>query len=303
MNWLGCILGALILTMTPDTSRVTRLLPPHTPPAQLPPGETLPVLPDLQQTFEKKPDSKDAAKSGEQRPKADRLQPMSRLEIIRFVHGEFARAKRPLPSGKEGFRFQPGKPLDENELRRVLNKGGSAANPGDNVQITQIEFRSHEIFIDINGGGRRKTRLRDRIQISVGGTMPTSTVTSSPQGYQTVGSTLILDFGKPLPDITADELKGYLSPLLDFSKQRSASVNWVETLPPEIQQAIKDRKAVVGMDRDMVTAAMGRPDKKVRERTEDGLETEDWIYGEPPAKTIFVTFAGEKVIRVKEYPH
>ena len=34
--------------------------------------------------------------------------------------------------------------------------------------------------------------------------------------------------------------------------------------------------------------------------TKDGVETEDWIYGKPPGKITFVTFAGSKVIAVKE---
>jgi hypothetical protein len=78
-------------------------------------------------------------------------------------------------------------------------------------------------------------------------------------------------------------------------------VNWVETLPPEFQGGIKDHKAVEGMDQDMVIAAMGRPDHKVRERDPDGNDTEDWIYGNPPAKTTFVTFSGGKVIRIREF--
>jgi len=51
----------------------------------------------------------------------------------------------------------------------------------------------------------------------------------------------------------------------------------------------------------MVLAALGRPEHKVRERTPDGDETEDWIYGSPPARTTFVTFAGDKVIRVEQF--
>jgi hypothetical protein len=34
--------------------------------------------------------------------------------------------------------------------------------------------------------------------------------------------------------------------------------------------------------------------------TKDGLELEDWIYGTPPGKIVFVTFNGDKVIEVKE---
>jgi hypothetical protein len=56
------------------------------------------------------------------------------------------------------------------------------------------------------------------------------------------------------------------------------------------------------MDREMVLAALGRPDRKVREKGEDGSETEDWIYGKPPAKTIFVKFDGDKVTKVEQFP-
>jgi hypothetical protein len=56
------------------------------------------------------------------------------------------------------------------------------------------------------------------------------------------------------------------------------------------------------MDHDMVLAAMGRPDRKVREKAADGSEIEDWIYGKPPAKTIFVSFEGDKVTQVQQFP-
>ena len=102
--------------------------------------------------------------------------------------------------------------------------------------------------------------------------------------------------------MTPDELKQYLSGVLDFSKQHSAAVQWVDSLPPEIQKAIQDRQPVVGMDHDMVLAAMGRPDRKVREKNADGNEIEDWIYGTPPEKTIFVSFEGDKVTGVRKYP-
>ena len=53
------------------------------------------------------------------------------------------------------------------------------------------------------------------------------------------------------------------------------------------------------MDREQVVLALGKPDRKVRE-TVDDMEVEDWIYGTPPGRIVFVTFEGEKVIRVKE---
>ena len=68
-----------------------------------------------------------------------------------------------------------------------------------------------------------------------------------------------------------------LAPVLDFEK-RSATEQYIETLPPEIQEAIKEKRAIEGMDREQVLLALGRPRNKVRE-TKDGVETEDWIYG------------------------
>ena len=66
-----------------------------------------------------------------------------------------------------------------------------------------------------------------------------------------------------------------------------------------MQQAIKEKRALVGMNHEQVLMAMGRPANKSRE-TKDGLELEDWVYGAAPGKITFVTFNGDKVIKVKE---
>jgi outer membrane protein assembly factor BamE (lipoprotein component of BamABCDE complex) len=86
--------------------------------------------------------------------------------------------------------------------------------------------------------------------------------------------------------------------VLDFEK-RSVTQTFLESLPEPMQAAVKEKRAVEGMDRDTVLMALGRPVRKVRE-TQDGEEIEDWIYGQPPGKITFVTFQGDKVIRVKE---
>ncbi len=239
--------------------------------------------------------------SGEKAP----LRPESRLQIVRYVSGEFVKAVKPLPAAKKGFRLQVGTPLDEKELQQTLANQGAAVNPGDTAQITRIEFREKEILVELNGGSKVRRHWRDHIQIGIGGgnQVPrATTATSGPGTQRPPGATLILDYGRLVPDMGPDDLKRDLSGFLDFSKERSAAVQWVDTLPPEYRQAIKDRHALVGMDHEMVIAALGRPDQKVRERDEKGDETEDWIYGTPPAKTIFVTFLGDKVIRIKQYP-
>jgi len=240
--------------------------------------------------------------------KDSRLSPETRLELIRYVSGEFAKAKSALPAGNKGFRVRVGQPLDQKALLKALQDNGVAVSPGDDVQITKLEFGGSDITVEINGGGNGGRSWRDRIQISGGGggfpVSSSSTVSDYGAAPATLnpGLTLQLDFERPLPEMTPDELKLYLSSVLDFSKQRSAAVQWTESQPPEIREAIAQKRATVGMDHDQVLAALGRAERKVRERQPDGSETEDWIYGQPPGKTIFVRFADDKVIRISQYP-
>jgi hypothetical protein len=134
-------------------------------------------------------------------------------------------------------------------------------------------------------------------------TQTTTTQDQGPAGFQPgMGGTIYVQFPKAIPDLTPDELKEILGPFLDFAKVRSAAVHWIDTLPPEMKKAITERHAVLGMDREEVVAAIGKPDRKVRERDANGNDTEDWIYGHPPDKTIFVKFTGERVTSIKQYP-
>jgi len=79
-------------------------------------------------------------------------------------------------------------------------------------------------------------------------------------------------------------------------------VQWIDSLPIELKTAIQERRPVVGMDREEVVAAIGKPEHKVRERDTEGNDIEDWIYGQPPSKTVFVRFTGNRVTSVKQFP-
>jgi hypothetical protein len=245
-----------------------------------------------------------AAPQGVSRPpskssSSDRLGDQSKIEIIRFVSGEFAKVVLSLPRGGEGFTYRVDKPLDTAKLHDMVRTHGAAVNNGDKVQITQLTLEAKRIVFEINGGGGRHFHLRDHLQVGMGGS--TSPIGSNAHPGEGMGATLVLDYGRPLPEMTPDQLKQQLSPLLDFAGETSATVAWIDTVPPEFKKAIQAHQASVGMDEDMVTAALGRPEHKVRERDPDGNDTEDWIYGEPPAKTTFVTFTAGKVIRVKDF--
>ncbi len=265
-----------------------------TPPAALPVPDV--TNPSAAASTEQTPAQQPADHSGKT------LQPQSRLLLIRFVDGEFARVVQPLPGGKKGYKVPAGKPLDMKKLSDALRLYGTAAGQGDTVQVTGIEFHSDEVVLRINGGGKKHFHLRDHLSIGMGnvGTAP-PVQTQSYAEQQLPGATIVMDYPRGVPDMSPDDLKRDLAVLLDFSKQHSATVNWVDTLAPQFKEAIKDERAIVGMDSEMVLAAMGRPEHKVRERDPEGNDTEDWIYGTPPSKTTFVTFEGNTVIRVKEY--
>ena len=304
MSKLLILSSALLLFAFADIPGSERLRPSDLPRDTFSSTDAIPVLP------EDGADDSQAAQTPDQgKSKSATLQELSKLDLIRYVSGEFAKATRNLPAGKEGFLLYVGKPLSPELLERAVATHGAAVHIGDSAQITKLEFHEHSIAVDVNGGGRGKKHWRDHIQIGMGGSIPTARTTtttpeeSGPPGLQPgMGSTIYLEFSKAVPDLTPDELKQILSPFLDFAKQRSASVQWFDTLPPELKKAIQERRPTVGMDREQVVAAIGKPEHKVRERDSEGNEIEDWIYGQPPSKTVFVRFMGDRVTSIRQYP-
>jgi hypothetical protein len=302
MNAIALLLS-LFLLLAPDIPRATRLRP----------ADSSSKQPDFSNTelplFSPSTDweGQEQTPAPPPSPRKSTLQPTSKLELIRYVSGEFAKAAKALPAGKEGFLLFVDKPLNQNLLDSAVATHGAAVHAGEQVQITKLDFREHTIIVDVNGGGRGKKRLMDRVHIEMGG-VPTMRGSSEaqqtgPPGVQPgAGSTLYLEFNKTIPDLTPDELKKMLSPFLDFNRQRSASVQWIDTLPTDIRKAIQERVAKVGMDREMVIAAIGKPGHKVRERDSEGNDIEDWIYGTPPDRTLFVRFTGDKVTSIKQFP-
>jgi hypothetical protein len=304
---------SLLLFVGGDVPDVPHFAPPSSPASSktnvFSPDDRIPLYPSM--VTDSSQDPAKNPQAAQNTKKSDTLQETSKLALIRFVSGEFAKARKPLPGGKDGVTLFADKPLDEDSLNRAVTTHGAAVNTGDNVQITKLEFHEHFIIVDVNGGGRPRKSWRDHVQIGMGGGMPTTSTTTTsangqdqgPPGFQQGrGGTIYLQFGKNVPDLSPDELKSLLTPFLDFSKVKSASVQWFDTLPPEMKKAITDRHPLVGMDREEVVAAIGKPDRKVRERDAQGNDTEDWIYGHPPEKTVFVHFTGDRVTVIKQYP-
>jgi len=54
------------------------------------------------------------------------LQPQSRLELVRYVSGEFARATEAVATGKRAFGSKWAQPLDEKVLQQLVASNGPA---------------------------------------------------------------------------------------------------------------------------------------------------------------------------------
>ncbi len=222
----------------------------------------------------------------------------SRLKIIRALGSEFVALKVPLPINKRGLTVDSKGEFDWKKNEESSLSAGQFIMPGIAVQVTQVIFKGNRLTFELNGGGRKKKRrFLERIQIGAGGgAAPLARPTAQAPPH---GSYVSIQFNKVIPEISPEEVKGILSNVLDFSK-KSATKSFIESIPDEFREAVKNKQAAVGMDKDLVLATLGRPLRKVREmKGED--EYEDWIYGERPLKIIFVTFLKGTVVSVKEY--
>ncbi len=226
---------------------------------------------------------------------ANKLAEEDRIELTRGLTAEFATAKLLLPRTKKPLEFNSDGTWDKTEWAAIAKQSGPAARTGDMVQITRLTIDEDKLVLEINGGIKRAGHWYDHVQVGMG--YPTTTV---PQGNSNApsGTYIAILFHKPLEPMKSADVKKMLAPILDFEKH-SATELYVDALTPQLKQAIEDKRAVVGMTREQVLLAMGHPAHKSRE-TKDGVEIEDWVYGTPPGKITFVTFTGEKVVKVKE---
>jgi hypothetical protein len=230
-------------------------------------------------------------------PVKDKLTDDEKIEILRNLSAEFAKAKTYFPRSKKPLPFDAKDGSWDKAHWQMLSQqnGGPAAREGDDIKITHVGFEGDKLLLEINGGLKSGAHWYDHIQAGLGNSVgPVSHGDYTP----TTGTNIEVDFHKPLENLTAEQVKKVLAPLMDFDKH-SVSTVYSETLPPEVQKAITEKRALEGMSRDEVLLAMGHPLRKVRE-TKDGTDFEDWIYGEAPGKVTFVTFTGGKVAKVKE---
>ena len=226
---------------------------------------------------------------------ANKLTFEDRIELTRGLTAEYAKVKLLLPRSRKPLEFDANGTFDKKKWDDVAKESGPAARTGDLIQITRIEIEDDKLVLEINGGMKGKGKWYDHVQIGMGNsTAPISRGDSNAPS----GTSIVILFHKPLEPIKAAEVKKMLAPVLDF-EQHSATELYVDNLPPEVKQAIQDKRVTEGMNHEQVILALGRPAHKSRE-TKEGVELEDWVFGTPPGKITFVTFTGDKVTKVKE---
>jgi hypothetical protein len=230
---------------------------------------------------------------------AEKLTMDDRIELVRGLTAEYAKVKVLLPRSRKALEFEAAGAYDKKAWSEIAKQYGPAARLGDTIQVTKVELEADRIVLQINGGFRGGRKWYQGVQIGAGpSSNPTPVAVGGNDSNAPGGTSLAILFHKPLEPIKADAVKKMLAAVLDFD-QHSATELYAEAIPPAMQQAIREKRAVEGMNHEQVVLAMGRPREHSRE-TKDGMELEDWVYGVPPGKITFVTFTGDKVIKVKE---
>src|SRR5271169_235542 len=230
-------------------------------------------------------------------PPSGKITPQTRMLLIRDLTAEHCFARRSFPMGHKGLEIKRGvvTPNDA-QVAQLIAENGLVAKAGDKVVISNVVIEEKAIVLEINGGLKKKEKWYQHVQVGMGGVM--TTPGPAAKNLDAKGSAVTIYFDNYVPELTGEQVRDMLAPVLDF-KALSQAEAYEKTLPPKVQDAIKNHKVLVGMDRDMVIYAKGRPPRKIRDKDEKGQDYEEWIYGNPPEEVDFVRFQGAVVSRLE----
>jgi hypothetical protein len=277
LSWLVVLIAATALAVLTQTS--------NTAPAQTPQANSQPTV---------------LAPHGPPIPaNAARMSKETRYNIIRDFETQMVYSRTTFPMGSKGLELKDGAITPNGEqLRQALALYGPSIKPGDPVHISFVQIKDNHIHFDINGGPVRRKKWYQRVQVYGTAGTPVNPDSDEPQIENAHGSYLDIYFDKYVPEMTAQQLRDLLYPVLDFTAHNRDEA-YLDTVPPKVKQAILAHHVLVGMNSDMVLHAMGKPPMKDREKDSSGVEYEEWIYGKAPQDVNFVRFVGDEVVRVE----
>src|ERR1035438_9409378 len=192
-------------------------------------------------------------------PAGNKLTWEDRVELTRGLTAEYATVKALLPRSSKPLVFDATNGYDKNQWSEIARQSGPAARNGDLVHSHNVEIGEYKLVLQINGGFRGRRKWYQGVQIGMGG--GTAPVSGNSDSNAPGGTSIEILFHKPLEPIKESEINKMLAPVLDFEKH-SVTQLYSESLPPETQKAIKEKRVLVGMDHEQVRMALGQRTKK-----------------------------------------
>ena len=218
----------------------------------------------------------------------------SETEFYRIFLGKDVRSLIDMPAYKDGVdiyvypksekRFDS-RGIDLKELGKFLKDKGVGVEQNEWVIITDVKIDSDRVEIQLGGGGegRGESKKADH------------------GGYKRAGGSRInFRYGRSLTDGDLDTgaFLQVMNRVLDTSKITGTVIP--NDVPPQYQQAIREKDVKVGMSYQMVLLSFGDPDqKKVDDSTDDSLR-ETWFYLKDGHRWV-VKFANGTVAKVQVF--
>jgi len=122
----------------------------------------------------------------------------SHIVLIRGLLREIAVNKVPLPRGSKGVRVDSQGKLDKADADSQLSANGLAIKPGMPVEISKMTFKSKEIVFELNGGGKKKSKWYQHLEVGVG--VDTVPISQAPP-VMSYGSSVTLVFPDKVPPV------------------------------------------------------------------------------------------------------
>src|SRR5271156_4055478 len=147
---------------------------------------------------------------------APRISKESRYQIIREFETQLVYARTDFPMGSKGLLLKDGVITPNGEqLRQDLALWGPAVKPGDPAHISFVQIKDDHIHFEINGGPVRRKKWYQRVEVSGAGGVPVNGGSDQPIANPH-GSFVDLCFDRYVPELTAQQVRELLVPVLDF---------------------------------------------------------------------------------------